>query len=102
MAFDMHRLISSISTQQISSTDDDKIKLSLAEQTSNGIMAIVESDDNDRLSNNAQEKQFEAEINNLDDISPFQVDMSVSAGVAEMVQKTSVVHKQLHFLSKIP
>jgi hypothetical protein len=54
------------------------------------------------LSNNAQEKQFAAEINNLDDISPFQVDMSVSARVAEMVQKTSVVYKQLHFLSKIP
>jgi hypothetical protein len=53
------------------------------------------------LSNNAQEKQFAAEINNLDDISPFQVDMSVSARVAEMVQKTSVVYKQLLFLSKI-
>jgi hypothetical protein len=94
-------LISSISTGQILSTDDGKIELWLAKQKLNDIMAIVESDDDDRLSNNAQEKQFEAELNNLDDINPFQVDMSVSARAAEMVQKTSVVYKQLLFLSKI-
>jgi hypothetical protein len=94
-------LISSISTRQIFSTDDGKVELWLAEEKFNDIMTIVESDDNDRSSNNTQEKQFEAEINNLDDIRPFQVDMSVSVRVAEMVPKTSVIHKQLRFLSKI-
>ena len=64
---------------------------------------IVEPIDNDdELTNEAEEKQFEDDLENIDAIEQIKADMSVPAGVAEMAQPTSVRHRRFHFLSRIP
>ncbi len=59
-------------------------------------------DDDDDLSNDIQEKEFEEELDDIDTIQQIQTDMSVPPGAAETTQQTSVRSKQFLFLSKIP
>ena len=56
----------------------------------------------DELTTEAEEKQFEDEMEDIDAIEQIKAEMSVPAGAAEMVQPTSVRHRRSHFLSKIP
>jgi hypothetical protein len=59
-------------------------------------------DDDDDLSIDGQEKEFEKQLDDIDTIQQIQTDMSVPPGAAEMTQQTSVRSKRFGFLSKIP
>jgi hypothetical protein len=59
-------------------------------------------DDNDDLSIDGQEKEFEKQLDDIDTIQQIQTDMSVPPGAAEMTQQTSVRSKRFRFLSKLP
>jgi hypothetical protein len=59
-------------------------------------------DNDDDLSNDIKEKEFEEELDDIDIIQQIQTDMSVPPGAAETTQQTSVRSKQFLFLSKIP
>jgi hypothetical protein len=59
-------------------------------------------DDNDDLTINGQEKEFEKGLDDIDTIQQIQTDMSVPPGAAEMTQRNSVRSKRFGFLSKIP
>ncbi|CAF4027727.1 unnamed protein product, partial [Rotaria sordida] len=58
-------------------------------------------DDDDELSNDAQDKRFE-ELDDIDTVQQIQTNMTVPSGAAEMIQQTSVHHRWFTFLSKIP
>ncbi|CAF1202712.1 unnamed protein product [Rotaria sordida] len=58
-------------------------------------------DDDDELSNDAQDKKFE-ELDDIDTVQQIQTNMTVPSGAAEMTQQTSVHHRWFTFLSKIP
>jgi hypothetical protein len=59
-------------------------------------------DDDDELSNEAEEKQFEEELDDLDTIQQLQNEMNIPGGTAEMNQQTSVRSGRFLFLSKLP
>ncbi|CAF4473429.1 unnamed protein product, partial [Rotaria sp. Silwood2] len=61
-----------------------------------------DDDDDDDLSNDAQEEQFEEELDDIDTLQQIQADISNPPGAVEMTQHTSVGAKRLRFLSKIP
>jgi hypothetical protein len=80
--------------------------------TSNGI-SIANADeidhsndnhvrDDDDLSNDEQEKQFEEELDEIDTIQQIQNTMIVPPGVAEMTPQTTTRSRRFHLLSKIP
>jgi hypothetical protein len=57
--------------------------------------------DDDELSNEAQEKQLEQELDEIDMVQQVQASMSVPPGAAEMTPP-SVRSNRLAFLSKLP
>jgi len=59
-------------------------------------------DDDDDLSIDGHEKEFENGLDDIDTIHQLQTEMSVPPGAAEMTQQTSVRSKRFRFLSRIP
>jgi hypothetical protein len=58
--------------------------------------------DDDDLSNDEQEKQFEEKLDEIDAIQQIQNNMIVPPGVAEMTPQTTTPSRRFHLLSKIP
>ncbi len=58
--------------------------------------------DDDDLSNDDQEKQFEEELDDIDTNQQIQNNMAVSPGAAEMTPQTNGYSRRFRFLSKIP
>jgi len=58
--------------------------------------------DDDDLSNDDQEKEFEQELDDIDTIQQIQNNMSVPPGAAEMNQQKHARSRRFLFLSKIP
>ncbi|CAF5081195.1 unnamed protein product, partial [Rotaria sp. Silwood1] len=63
---------------------------------------IDHSQDDDDLSDDAQEKQYEEELDDVDTLQQIQADISKPPGTAEMPQHISAHSKRAIFLSKIP
>ena len=63
----------------------------------------AKAEDNDEgLTNEAQEKHFDNEMEDIDEIEHIKAEMDIPAGAAEMAQQTSVRRKRYAFLSKVP
>ena len=85
--------------------------LFLIEINSNGISTPIQSKtdysydnpihhDDDDLSEDGQEKQFENEIEDIDGMEQIQAEMNVPPGAAETIQQTSGRSKRFLFLFK--
>ena len=66
------------------------------------IFERVEDADDEELSNDAEEKHFEKEMEDIDAIENIRAEMDIPAGAAEMTQQTSVRRRRYAFLSKLP
>lgn len=59
-------------------------------------------DNDEELADEAQEKHFDNEMEDIDEIEHIRAEMDIPAGAAEMAQQTSVRRKRFAFLSKVP
>jgi hypothetical protein len=58
--------------------------------------------DDDDLSNDDQEKQFEDELDDIDTNQQIQNNMAISPGATEMTPQIATPSRRFRFLSKIP